>query len=623
MSLKTVLIQDARIAGITSEEHFAVMDGASQSTFQNFACTTQSSSSIVWNIQIPSENVVIDRHLLMQSTVTLTLNLSGPDGNGISNVDVIGTGTTTNPQYPSEDNLVFDYGLTDSLQAFPLNALCVSQQMSINNCTISQNTKDILPMILRMSDTRALNKLNSACPSLVDAYYCDFNSGLGCMNNALASYNNAILDTSYVPRGAFDLQIKSVIHTYYDSVNGNQTNNSLVMLANTTNNKFTIVVQFTTTEPFVALSPWLNTSQSNHMGGLIGVNNISCNLNIDGTCSRVWSTMGKNYFTSISLGGTVNGTSVPPFQNSKLLMNFLSLQPEQYKKMSSKCVIPYNDYPRFLTSQSSQSPVIAGGTSTLTSNSLQLNQIPDLILISVRKPMSTQDWNDPNYFLTITGISISFNNTSGILATANANQLYNISVRNGSSQNYYEFSGYANNNNTGSINSDGQITLAPADANSAGKPVQVGTTGSMLVLNPSYDFNLPSYLSASSLGQYNLYFTIAVLNQTAYDIVPEICVVTVNSGLFTTQLGSSIINTGVLDKQTVLQCKDQKTNMVDSNQYKRFIGGMLNNIGSSNVMKLFKKHVNVSDDNKPEEAIIENGSGISGGRISRLKKHLR
>ena len=62
MSLKTVLIQDARIADMTDEEHFAVLDGASQSTFQNFAASTQSSSSIVWNVQIPSENVVIDRH---------------------------------------------------------------------------------------------------------------------------------------------------------------------------------------------------------------------------------------------------------------------------------------------------------------------------------------------------------------------------------------------------------------------------------------------------------------------------------------------------------------------------------------------------------------------------------
>jgi hypothetical protein len=601
MSLKTVLIQDARIADITDEEHFAVLDGASQSTFQNFAASTQTSSSIVWNIQIPSENVVIDRHLLMQSTVTLTLTLAGPTGTGIDNA-------TTTP------TLVFDYGLTDSLQAFPLNALCLSQQMSINNSTISQNTRDIMPMILRMTDKRKLNKLNSSCPSLVDAYYSDFNSGVGCINNVLASYNNQSLDEDYTPRGAYNVSILNITHTWLDDAGDPQADKKLIMPINTTKNIFT-----------VALSPWINAS-SNNMAGLVGINNISCNLNIDSTCKRVFSTCGP-YLSSITLGATVGTTVYNAFTNSKLLFNFLSLQSEQYAKISSKNVVPYLDFPRYLTSSSSFVPISAVtatgvvSSATLTSNSLQLNQIPDLILICVRKPMSSQTWTDPNFFLTINSISISFNNTSGILSTANQNQLYNISVKNGSSQTFYEFSGFAGNNNTGTVTVDGQVEQV--FNTTLGTPIQVGTTGSMLVLNPSMDFNLPSYLSASSLGQYNLYFSINVSNQTSQDITPEICVITVNSGLFTTQLGSSIINTGLLTKEDVLKTKEQKPT-IDSSSYKRYIGGVLGNFGSSNVMKLFKKHAHVpSDDNKAEEAIIQNGVGssLSGGRISKLKKH--
>jgi len=613
MSLKTVLIQDARIADITDEEHFAVLDGASQSTFQNFAASTQTSSSIVWNIQIPSENVVIDRHLLMQSTVTLTLTLAGPTGTGINN--------------GPDDTLVFDYGLTDSLQAFPLNALCLSQQMSINNSTISQNTRDIMPMILRMTDKRKLNKLNSSCPSLVDAYYSNFNSGVGCINNVLAAYNNQSLDEDYTPRGAFNVSILDITHTWLTQATPPvaRADKTLIMGADTDSNIFKIVLQFTTTEPFVALSPWINAS-SNNMAGLVGINNISCNLNIDSTCKRVFSTCGP-YLSSITLGATVGTTVYNAFTDSKLLFNFLSLQSEQYAKISSKNVVPYLDFPRYLTTSSSFVPISAVtatgvvSSATLTSNSLQLNQIPDLILICVRKPMSSQTWTDPNFFLTINSISISFNNTSGILSTANQNQLYNISVKNGSSQTYYEFSGFAGNNNTGTVTVDGQVEQV--FNTKLGTPIQVGTTGSMLVLNPSMDFNLPSYLSASSLGQYNLYFSINVSNQTGQDITPEICVITVNSGLFTTQLGSSIINTGLLTKEDVLKTKEQKPT-IDSSSYKRYIGGVLGNFGSSNVMKLFKKHAHVpSDDNKAEEAIIQNGVGssLSGGRISKLKKH--
>ena len=62
-NFKTCLIQDSRIANITDEETFAVLDGPSQSNYQNFTATSQSASSIVWNVQIPSENIVIDRHL--------------------------------------------------------------------------------------------------------------------------------------------------------------------------------------------------------------------------------------------------------------------------------------------------------------------------------------------------------------------------------------------------------------------------------------------------------------------------------------------------------------------------------------------------------------------------------
>jgi hypothetical protein len=641
-NFKTMLIQDARIANITDIETFCVMDGASQSTFQNFTATSQSNSSIVFNIQIPSENIVIDRHLLMQSTITLNLTLGG----------TIGIDASTN----SQNILVFDYGLTDSLQVFPLNSLCTTQQMSINNATVSQNTKDILPMLLRLYDRRKLNRYNSMCPSLPDSYYAEYKSGLGCLNNVLAGYNNQTLDEDFVPRGAFPIKIKNVIHKYVYSVMGVATtyyDNSLVMIAGTTGNTWSIVIQFETTEPFICLPPWTNTN-SNNQAGLVGVNNLSCNFNIDATCSRVFSTM-NDYITNIELGATAvamstpdyanpatvtitnpstgaatnytayTGTPIPGtatpigFEKSQLLFNFLSLQPEQYKKISSKNCIPYLDFPRYLSSQQSTTSIASGASSSLTSQSLQLNQIPDLLLICVRKPMSSQNWTDTSSFLTIDKISISFNNTSGILSSAYQQQLFNISYRNGSSQSFYEFAGSSRNNYSGSVNADGTISYSQ---DLVGRGVTVGTTGSLLVLNPVYDFNLPAYLSASSLGQYNLYFTITVTNQYASTIQnPEIVVVTINSGIFTTQLGSSVINTGILTKEDVLKAKDQKPTL-DSVDYKRYVGGNLSNMGMSNLSKVCHHIKSLNDDHVAEEQVPSAGA-MSGGRVNRLKKHIR
>ena len=215
--------------------------------------------------------------------------------------------------------------------------------------------------------------------------------------------------------------------------------------------------------------------------------------------------------------------------------------------------------------------------------------------------------------------------------SANQQQLFNISYKNGSAQSYYEFSGGSTNNYTGTIDSSGKVV---ATLNNSGKGTTVGTTGSLLVLNPVHDFSLPSYLSSSSLGQYNLYFTINVYNQYAVvgidpktgleiPITPEICIITVNSGIFTTQLGTSIINTGILTKEDVLRTKEEKPTM-DTNDYKRFVGGSLMNLGASNLMKLFKNHVMPSDD-KTNTDDYNTAGAISGGssRISKLKKYMK
>ena len=650
----TILIEDSRIANITEKETFAVTSGASQCTYQAFNATSTSSSSIVFNCQIPSENVIIDRHLLMQSTVTLTLTLNANN-------------------YTANTILAFNYGLSDALQAFPLNSLCNSQQCSINNTTISQNTKDILPMILKMYDKRKLNRYNSICPSLPDSYYAYYANGLGTLNNVLAGYNNQSLDEDFTPRGGFAVNILSVSHTYntvtytkttvtnttsgaFVSTN-NAINDSeegtpdtyLIMPAGTTEgtttttsdattgntttttsgltyteNTFVIVLQFTTTEPFIALSPWTNTN-ANNQAGLVGINNISFNLSIDSMCKRVFSTMNP-YISNIALGGTVSGQTIQPFIDTKLLFNFLSLQPESYRKISSKNCVPYLDFPRYLSVSSTSSAISSLGTSTLTSNNLQLSQIPDLILITVRKPMVDQTWADSSSFLTIKKISITFNNASGLLSSANAQQLYLMSNKNGSGQSFYEFSGTAKNNYTGAyyVDSKNNIGYNSNDLdNLVGKGDSVATTGSMLVINPSLDLSLPAYLSNSSLGQYNFTFNIDVYNQYITPITPEICVITVNSGIFTTQLGSSVINTGLLTKEEVLKAKEQQPT-IDTTDHRRYLGGSLSNFGMSNILKLVKKIPYLNDD-KVSDAVINNagslsGAGVSGGRI---KRHLR
>jgi len=201
--------------------------------------------------------------------------------------------------------------------------------------------------------------------------------------------------------------------------------------------------------------------------------------------------------------------------------------------------------------------------------------------------MSQQNSAVSNSFLAIKGISVNFNNQSGLLASATQQDLFTkVSYVNGSNQTWGEFSGHLNKH----------------EIDAEGMPVSVADLGSVLVLDPSAQFSLPSFLSASSLGQFQFQFQLTVENQFPFDIQPEIVVITVNSGIFSTTSGTSQIYTGMLTKEAVLSAKSSDVK-VSSGDYERLVGGRRQSV--------FKRRgAGVSG------AGIS-GAGLSGGASSR------
>jgi hypothetical protein len=236
---------------------------------------------------------------------------------------------------------------------------------------------------------------------------------------------------------------------------------------------------------------------------------------------------------------------------------------------------------------------------TLTSQAIQLNQVPDLMLICARVPMSSQDWGDTSSFLTINNIRLNFNNSSGLLASATQQDLYEMSVRNGSAQSFYEWSGISQNNDQAS----GLIKYLP-------------TTGSVLVINPSLDLSLPSYLTASSLGQFQLQFNLQVTNQYPFQVTPEICVVCVNSGIFVTTQGTSAIYTGILTKDETLRTKTEKPVAdIDTRSYERLVGGAMMNRGVGAIASKMRRHIGMLGHMAGSGSGGAKSGGGSGGSV--------
>jgi hypothetical protein len=582
---KTVLVKDSIIGDITSDMDYAVQSGASQTTYQPFPATSASNSALIFNVQVPSENVVLGRDLLVSTGITFTITASGADAG----------------------NLIMDIGNTDSLQAFPFNSLLNTATAQINNTTVSINTQDVLPSILRMNDSRELYRYNSMTPSLPDQAYADYGSAIGTNNNPLASYSTASYDLDQVPRGAFPIRVVSVSRQSTGSPTPPPVTGTFESTATT--DVFTIVLQTQVCEPLF-LSPFIWGNPEFNSQGLLGINNISFTFNVDATCRRLWSSS-TGYITNISLGqngqgngftssGTIGVKPVPT--NPAILMKFLSTQPSDL--IQTKNIVPYIDYPRYLTVSGNNPSMDAFTTQTLTSSNLQINQIPDLFLITVRKPMSQQDWNDSMSQFIINSISINLNNQSGLLSSASQFDLWRMSSKNGSAQSFVEFGGQALVNN-----------------GTTGQGGVVYTTGSVLVINPAYDLSLPDYITCGSLGNYNFQFSASVTNQSNQTIQPEICVICVNSGIFTTQQGVSAVYTGILTKEMVLATKaSRQVGAFTSQEVSRMVGGkMLNRCASAMKGMGRSKMGGVMSAGVESAGAMSAGVG-SGGR-SRLSKH--
>jgi hypothetical protein len=543
-SFKAVLIKDARIADITSQEVYGVISGGSQSTQQQIAATSASSSSIVFQVQVPSENIVIDRNVLFQTNLSIDIAINNPVPAG---------------------QLALDYGQTDAFQVFPLNSLFTTSSCTINNTNVSANTQDIFAQITRMNSARELYRYNSTSPSLPDSQWGVFSDGVDATNNPLGGFANNSLDLDFDPRGAFP----AVINVQHYN-NGALVDDSLVSLgANATGERWLVNVSTTITEPLFGLSPFTWCDPEFSSQGILGVNNMSLVFNIDASCKRVWSTS-NDYISGISIANN-------SFQNSQLLFTYLSLQPTDV--VSTKNVCPYMDYPRFISNTTQALPAWDPALGAqpqifkLTSNSIQLNQVPDKMIIVARLPMSQQTWANTSSFLAIENIVCNFNNQSGILASATQVDLWKMSMRNGSSQNFNEFFGEASVNN-------GQ-----------GTGTYIPTTGAMLVLNPTIDFGLPNYLSAGSQGNFNFQFNLSVYNQFPYPVTPELVLICVNSGIMVTSQGVSNLYTGMLTKELVLKTNEStEVDPISTIEYQRLVGGKVCNMPLTALHKIHKKH---------------------------------
>jgi hypothetical protein len=521
--INPILIKDSRIDNIVDTIGYGVFSGASQSTFQQYPASSTSTNQICFNCPIPSENTLIDRNIMIKATYKIKIS--------VSNVAI--------------NSSALNYSNGECFQAFPINSSIKTMTASINNTSFSINSQDVLQQLLKLIEPRDLQKFNGFTPTLPDMYFNKYSDAIGSKADITGDYKASGFDNMLVPRGSHPL--KSILVNHY--IAGVFKDNSLKSTALTDN--WDIFLESEFCEPLI-ISPFQVFSGKSDFNNqaLTGITTINIVMNLDPSLKRFFSTNAP-----ITNNISISFADTDPITNASLLFNFLNIQ--ETDKIKKRNIVSYIDYPVFVSSDSDT--IIAGNTKTIISQNFQINQIPDLFIICVRRPMSSTTIRHTNSFLPIRNISLNFNNSSGLLSSASTQDLYRISKINGSQQSWLEFWGYAGKAN-------GNI------ANTALTQYLYSTSGSLIIINPSRDLSLPYYLSNGSVGSYNIQFKVDVINNTTDNFIPELVFITANSGIMVNQDGETDIYTGLLTKELVVN-SSVKQEGIPSASYNRLVGG--------------------------------------------------
>ena len=560
-------VYDPRV--IQTKPKYAVEKGALSITNVSFNAQTANQSSQQFNVIVPSENVFIDRAVDWVSggvaSILVTYSASGTAGD--SGNAIFGPGELATAAFPSHQ--------------------CVAQMTAtINDATVTVNTQDVLNQVLRLQDLAAHRKQRT-CPTMLDLYgyappATNINAAFaGLYENSPMNGYGARFESDQAPNGAW-------AQWYFCDSSGVPLTTNGGLPVSTTGATDTVYVRWQSTEKLL-LPPFIFGDAFELSTGLFGVQNFQVQMNMLPNPSRairvsagvIGKAVGARIISSIGLpqwvtSGLTGSTFAPyPFQPA-LSVQFMT--PALDVPLPPKSIVPYMEFPRYITTGLSSVPSTLGvapnakgittGSVVLASNTITLPNIPDLLMIYVKPPTagatifgtgtgtagapyafgtsttaggSTWDSTISDFTLPIEGISINFDNFSGLLANHTQYQLYKMSINNGLDMDFNSWSG------------EGRQASTTGTGTGTNSGIYTSLVGGPLVLRPGRDFALQAGQAPGLVGNFTLQFQLTVGNQFKTPIQGlNLYVVPISSGFFETIKGSSRIIKGVLTEQDIL-----------------------------------------------------------------------
>jgi hypothetical protein len=538
------------------------------------------------------------------------------------------------------------------LSMFPLQTLCSSMTATINDCSVSLVGDTFHEQLLLAQTSESVNQ--RTCASKTDRYawskddvrtangqhqgygqadYGDIPNGawpLEFLNPVTGTVLNNF-DCYEVPnKGGFTQKVYIIngrpafIPTGSTLIGKNIPSQFIgpttVIAASNAAHPIPIMFRFRSVEP-LCISPflWQDAKQFEEVG-LYGVTNMTVNMNFNTPApllgydtlaqptagpnpkvmytekynqagSSSWLTRSTGQYAwygnmQLSPPTTQANTTTGPWDQPRLVCTFLTPPPQiPLPPVSS---VPYSEFPRYT---STDSIIFSKGYQTVTSNTVSLSSIPDLLVVYVKSNYRSQSQMDT--YMPIRGIQVTFDNYANLCANFTQEDLYGCAQASGLDMDFDQFRGYAQ-----SVFSTGVPTSSTSnsitDGESFPSPGRVQLSGAPTILRMGQDIPLSNGLAPGTLGNYSIQVTATIdnssgffnyINNQSQQNNVTITIMAVNSGFFETIKGSSAIRKTILNTVDV-QSASMSTDVTTSSLARMSGSGSMQN--SSALTKQWK-----------------------------------
>lgn len=389
-----------------------------------------------------------------------------------------------------------------------------STNIIINGLSISQETQDIVHAQSHFNSPDNIVRGQTISPTWFSPDYCQVYNDLapGTSNNTLADYDNS--NRSRFGKGSYKMDV----------------------LLNTPNDAEVIVTYF----EYLALSP--ATYDGALLPGLTNVTSLQLSF-VLANLSRTFAVSGTfAEFTGYTVSASIYNTPQCHLQEISMPV---------YIQSPPIVTMSYTDIQR----QESRGKVIdALATTTLSSNSYQLNTVPHSIIIYAKENKSAifdpldpgKQSYIPDAYGIIENIQINYSNQSAILSSASPAQLFQMSSRNGLDMTFDEFRG------------------ATTILNSAGPTITRALCGSLVCLSFGRDIsaNDPTSIPGTSINS-NFQVRASVKNPNSFPVDYNLEILYIYEGIISCAAGSAFKYTSILTRDETLNIEMLEDDDVD------------------------------------------------------------